>query len=66
MYDHLSLGGEIDQQSETRPEWRDFDYHYDFRISVEAYELYVETVLYVEDPSDPDDPVISVVNVHYV
>src|SRR6266849_3987694 len=32
MHDYFEAGGEIDQVRETRPEWNDRDYHYDFRV----------------------------------
>ena len=57
----LEGGGEIGQTPETRPEWSQWRFHYDFRIKIAGRLLYIETVL-VED--DPDDPTISVVSIH--
>jgi hypothetical protein len=46
-------GGEIDQIPETRPEWDDWPFHYDFRLSWRERQLYIETVLVDDDPADP-------------
>ncbi len=61
MFEHVFSGGEIDQVKESRSEWSEQDFHYDFRISIEGRLIYVETVL-IED--DPDDPIINVVSIH--
>jgi hypothetical protein len=61
MYQHLDSGGEIDQVKETREQWLDFKFHYDFRLTISGRPIYVETVLLNEDP---DDPEIQVVNIH--
>jgi len=53
MNDHVCAGGEIDQVRETRPEWNDWPFHYDFRLSWEDRRLYIETLLVDDDPSDP-------------
>jgi hypothetical protein len=34
-------------------------------IEIEGRPVYFETVLSYDDPNDPDDPVITVVNVHW-
>lgn len=57
----VDAGGEIDQTLETRPEWAEQRYHYDFRMEIGGRLLYIETVL-IED--DPDDPGIHVVSIH--
>jgi hypothetical protein len=50
---------------ETRPEWSDrFEHHYDLRPVLAGRRLYVETRLIYSDPTDADDPVIHVVNIH--
>jgi hypothetical protein len=64
MHEHVEAGGRIDQVIETRPEWSEHDYHYDLRIPVEGRLVYIETRLRFDDPADPDDPVILVVNAH--
>jgi hypothetical protein len=61
MYDHFHAGEEIDQVRETRPEWNDRPYHYDFRLAWCGRRLYIETVL-VDD--DPTDPTIHIVSIH--
>jgi hypothetical protein len=63
MFRHASGGGEIDEVKESRPEWSDRRFHYDFRIAVEGRLLYIETIL-IED--DPDDPIVHVVSIHDV
>jgi hypothetical protein len=53
MHEHASKGQRIDQVRETRPEWNDRDYHYDFRLPWAGRLLYIETILVDDDPSDP-------------
>lgn len=64
LHDFVAAGGEIDQVVETRPEWNTWSHHYDLRPTVSGRVLYVETRLRYSDPADPDDPVITVVNIH--
>jgi hypothetical protein len=66
MYQYVKSGGVIDEQPETRPEYTSYEYHYDLRVSIGARRIYFETILICEDPDDPDDPFIVVVNVHDV
>jgi hypothetical protein len=61
MFRHFQAGGDIDQTRETRPEWSQQRYHYDFRLEIGGRLVYIETVL-VED--DPHDPTIHVVSIH--
>ena len=61
MFLHCQAGGEIDQVRETRPEWNEQRYHYDFRIQIGDRLIYIETIL-VED--DPRDPTVHVVSIH--
>ncbi len=61
MFHFLAAGGEIDAVRETRPEWSENRFHYDFRIDIGDRFLYIETIL-VED--DPQDPTIHVVSIH--
>jgi hypothetical protein len=63
LFRHLNAGGEVDEVKEMRPEWSEFRFHYDFRVSIEGRLLYIETIL-VED--DPHDPTIHVVSIHDV
>ena len=53
MYEHVQAGGEIDQVRETRPEWNDWPFHYDFRLAWAGRALYIETILVDDDPADP-------------
>ena len=55
-----TVGG-IGQVRETRPQWSEHPFHYDFRTNMDGRLLYIETIL-VED--DPDDPAIHVVSIH--
>ena|ERR1051326_7490762 len=61
MHDHVQAGGEIDQVRETRSEWNDREYHYDYRLYWADRLIYIETVL-VDD--DPTDPTIHEVSIH--
>lgn len=63
MHDHVVRGGAVDQVNERRPEWSDYDFHYDFRLPVAGRHLYIETVL-LDD--DPEDPILRVVSIHDV
>jgi hypothetical protein len=61
MCDHVLAGGTINQVRERRPEWSDRDYHYDFCLTVpgRAKDVYVETILVDDDPSDPTLHIVS-------
>ena len=61
MLRFLAAGGEINQVPETRPQWSEHQFHYDFRMDIDGRPLYIETIL-VED--DPDDPTIHIVSIH--
>ena len=63
MFEHVVSGGEVDQVKETRSEWSEQQFHYDFRILIGDRLIYIETIL-IED--DPEDPIISVVSIHDV
>ncbi len=63
MFHFFAAGGEIDQVRETRPQWSEHGFHYDFRMEIGGRLLYIETIL-VED--DADDPTIYVVSIHDV
>jgi hypothetical protein len=61
----VTNGGEVDQVAETRENWRDkWDHHYDLRPVIGGIKFYVETRLDYKDPTDPDDPLILIVNIH--
>jgi len=53
MHAHAAKGERIDQVRETRPEWNDRDYHYDFRLHWGSRLVYIETILVDDDPTDP-------------
>ena len=55
MHGHLQARGWPDQVRESRPEYNDRDYHYDFRLSIPGRQrpVYIETILVDDDPSDP-------------
>ena len=62
MYEFVLNGGEIDQTPENYEGYRDsHPYHYDFRIPIDGFKIYVETVF--------DDmkmgPTITIVNLKY-
>ncbi len=64
LHEYVLGSGEIDEVRETRPEWSDWDYHYDLRLTINARKLYVETRLEYTNPNDSDDPQIILVNIH--
>ena len=61
MFRHVEAGGFIDQVRETRLEWTEHRFHYDFRIPIAGRLIYFETIL-MDD--DPEDPTIHVVSIH--
>ncbi len=60
MNDHVQAGGEIDQVPEQRPEWADYEFHYDLRLPIAGRLIYIESVLKDEDPNDPTVHVVSI------
>jgi hypothetical protein len=65
LHSYVAAGGEIDEQIETREEWRDqHEFHHDLRVRIRGRLVYFETRLVYRNPADPDDPLIQVVNVH--
>lgn len=61
MYEHVAEDGKVDQVRETREEYLEHRFHYDFRIEIEGRKMYIQTVLLNDDP---DDPELHVVNLH--
>ena len=59
MYEHLQAGGTIDQTPETPPEWNDRPFHYDFRLVIDGWHMYIETILVDDDPTDPTVHIVS-------
>lgn len=65
MYEYVAAGGVIDEQSETRENWRDQHvFHHDLRFSINNRLVYIETRLNYRLPVAPDDSWILVVNIH--
>ncbi|GAG47910.1 unnamed protein product, partial [marine sediment metagenome] len=60
LLEHVRGGGEINQVSETREEWKHCRYHYDFIISVDDRRIYVETTMVDAKMG----PIVTVVSVH--
>jgi len=60
LFRFFEVGGEIAQVRETRPEWSEYRFHYDFRIEFGGRRLYIETVLLDEDPNDATIHVVSI------
>ena len=60
MHEYVQRGGEIDEQRETR-EWLEGEFHYDLRFPIGERWIYIETLLFVDDP---EDPTIGVVSIH--
>jgi hypothetical protein len=63
MCDFLQAGGVIDQIPETRAQWNDYPFHYDFRLHLGGRFVYIESVL---ENDDPADPTIRIVSIHDV
>ncbi|MFC1758473.1 hypothetical protein ACFL2H_06860 [Planctomycetota bacterium] len=64
MFEYVEQGGEIDEQPETRPEWSEYEFHFDLRFEVKGVPTYCETRLHYRLPVRPDESSITVVNVH--
>ena len=65
MHEYVLNGGEVDEVSETRPEWTgDYEFHYDLRFSIQGKPVYVETRLKFRLPFVPDSAWILVVSIH--
>jgi hypothetical protein len=60
MFRFFQSGGIIDQVRETRPEWSEYRFHYDFRLPIAGQMIYIETVLIDRDPTDPTIHVVSI------
>ena len=54
----------IHEVKETRPEWKEYEFHYDLRVPIDDRLVYFETRLDYKDANDPLDPAIYVVNAH--
>lgn len=60
MHQFLANGGVIDQVKETRPEWSAWPFHYDFRLLLAGKDIYIETVMQDDDPTDPTIEIVSI------
>lgn len=64
MHEYVAAGGEIDEVRETRPEWSDYEFHYDLRFTIQDKPVYIETRLNYNMPVVLDESTILVVNIH--
>jgi hypothetical protein len=64
MYEYVEAGGDIDEVRETRPEWSDYEFHYDLRFKIQDKPVYIESRLNCKLPFKPDFSTILVVNIH--
>ncbi|MBI2804317.1 MAG: hypothetical protein HYX68_04955 [Planctomycetes bacterium] len=64
MHDYVMAGGEIDEVKETRPEWTQYEYHHDLRLTIQDKAVYIETRLCYREPFIQDEASILVVNIH--
>jgi hypothetical protein len=60
LHEYVENGGVVDGVRESRLEWSDRDFHYDFRVLIGERLIYIETVLVDDDPSDPTIHVVSI------
>src|SRR5437879_8684597 len=60
MYHFLQGGGIIEQVRETRLEWNQWPFHYDFHFPIKGRNVYIETILQDDDPSDPTIHIVSI------
>jgi predicted TIM-barrel fold metal-dependent hydrolase len=64
MHEYVAAGGEIDEVRETRPEWSDYEFHYDLRFTIQDKPVYIETRLNYKMPLLLDESTILVVSIH--
>lgn len=64
MHEYVAAGGEIDEVAETRPEWSDYEFHYDLRLTIQDVPVYLESRLSYRLPVVPDESTVTVVNIH--
>lgn len=61
MFQFFADGGEIDQVRERRSEYAgQYEFHFDFRITIDGRKVYIETVL----DETSTGPTITVVSMH--
>ncbi len=60
MHLYVAGGGKIDEQPETREKWLEYEFHHDLRIRIDNRRIYIETVLFYDDPEDPRIHVVSI------
>jgi len=59
MNAHAQSGGVLDQVPETREEWSEWPFHYDFRLPITGRMVYIETILRDDVPTDPTIHIVS-------
>jgi hypothetical protein len=65
MHEYVAVGGEIDEVTEKRSEWRDLhEFHHDLRFEIQGVSVYIETRLIYRLPVVDDESSIIVVNIH--
>ncbi len=60
MHAHVQSGGVIDQVPETRDEWSVWPFHYDFRLQIAGRNVYIESILQDDHPTDPTVHIVSI------
>ncbi len=61
MWEHVKNGGEVDQTHERREQYASiYEFHYDFRFSIDGRRIYIETVL----DDTRTGPTVTVVSMH--
>jgi hypothetical protein len=66
LHEYVDQGGTVDEQVEKRPEYADYEFHYDLRVNIGGRRIYFETILQCDDAEHPDGSTIIVVSVHDV
>jgi hypothetical protein len=64
MHEYVEARGEIDEVRETRPEWSEYEFHYDLRFTIQDQPIYIESRLEHQVPFLSDNSTILVVNIH--
>jgi hypothetical protein len=59
MFEHVRDGGNIHQIVEKREAWLEWRFHYDLYVPIAGREIYFETLLVDDDPTDCTILVVS-------